>query len=524
MRRLASIALLIFSVLPEWSQAAPAADRPNLVIIHTDEHNFRTLGCYRDLLPPEQALMWGDAVVTTPNIDWLARNGAIATSFYATTPVCSPSRSAMVSGLYPQNTPVNTNDIPMNDNVVTFAEILRRQGYATGYAGKWHLDGTGKPQWAPERKFGFEDNRYMFNRGHWKQLEDTPQGPRVKARNQQDQPTYDVGGADEKSFTTDFLADKTVDFIEAHRGEPFCYMVSLPDPHGPDTVRPPYDTMFADQEYKTPRTFDVPGEKPSWGQPADGFNGMAKYYGMVKCIDDNVGKILQALRDAGLMEKTVVVFTSDHGDLRGEHHRQNKGVPYEGSACIPLVVYAPGRIKPGTVVREALGCVDFKPTVLHLMGCPAPAGDQGRDASALLTTGRAPQGWTDVAFIRGTGVEPGWVAAVTDRYKLVYSTGDDPWLFDLQADPDEITNRFTDPACREIVRDLSGKLAEYGRTYTDPRVANLRIQADLDWAIRGQGPYESHASLSAAGKAAPNKAKRAAAGKRRSRAPADDDE
>lgn len=171
------------AVLP-FCQGVLGADRkrPNLLIIHTDEHNFRTLGCYRALMSKEQALMWGDAVVETPNIDWLARNGAVCTSFYATTPVCSPSRAAFVSGRYPHNTPVVNNNIALDDDIITFAEILRRAGYATGYAGKWHLDGGGKPQWAPKRKFGFEDNRYMFNRGHWKQLEDTSNGPRIKAR------------------------------------------------------------------------------------------------------------------------------------------------------------------------------------------------------------------------------------------------------------------------------------------------------------------------------------------------------
>ncbi len=262
----------------------------NLLIIQTDEHNFRTLGCYRRLLPREQALMWGDAVVETPNIDWIAEHGAVCTSFYATTPVCSPSRAAFMSGRYPHNTAVHTNNIPMNDDVITFSEVLRRHGYATGYAGKWHLDGAGKPQWAPQRKFGFEDNRYMFNRGHWKQLEDTPEGPRVKAR-RGDQPTYDVKGADAQSFTTDFLCDRTIEFITTHRDQAFCYMVSLPDPHGPDTVRPPYDTMFNDQEYVPPRTFNKPDEGlPSWGTKQGGFDDMAPYYGMIKCIDDNVGK------------------------------------------------------------------------------------------------------------------------------------------------------------------------------------------------------------------------------------------
>ncbi|MHC4542456.1 MAG: sulfatase-like hydrolase/transferase, partial [Planctomycetota bacterium] len=126
-------------VLDAQARHQGATGRPNLLIIQTDEHNFRTLGCYRQTLMPDQALVWGpDAVVETPNIDWLAEQGALCTRFYATTPVCSPSRSSFMSGRYPQNTPVVSNNIPMADDIVTFADILGQQGYACGYAGKWH--------------------------------------------------------------------------------------------------------------------------------------------------------------------------------------------------------------------------------------------------------------------------------------------------------------------------------------------------------------------------------------------------
>ena len=247
----------VATVAPRCSLAAEKSG-PNLLIIQTDEHNFRTLGCYRKTLKPDQALMWGaKAIVETPNIDWLASHGALCTKFYATTPVCSPSRAAFVSGQYPQNTAVVTNGIRLSDDVVTFAEILWRVGYATGYSGKWHLDGTGKPQWAPKRKFGFEDNAYMFNRGHWKQLEDTAAGPRIKARSG-GRASYSVAGADKKSFTTDFLTDKTIDFIKTNASKRFCYMVSIPDPHGPDTVRPPYASMYDAMTFKKPRTYDKP--------------------------------------------------------------------------------------------------------------------------------------------------------------------------------------------------------------------------------------------------------------------------
>lgn len=477
------------------SRAVVAGERrrPNLVIIHTDEHNFRTLGCYRATMDSEQALMWGDAVVETPNIDWLAKAGALCTSFYATTPVCSPSRAAFLSGRYPQNTPVTTNNIALDDDVITFAEILRRKGYATGYAGKWHLDGLAKPQWGPKRQFGFADNRYMFNRGHWKQLEDTAAGPRIKAR-KNGKPTYDVKGADAKSFTTDWLADKTVDFITANKDKPFCYMVSIPDPHGPDTVRGPYDKMYAKQKYNQPRTFDLEGRRvPNWGKAAGGFNGMAKYYGMVKCIDDNVGKILGALRKLSLIDNTIVVFTADHGDLRGEHHRQNKGVPFEGSAKIPFVIYYPAKIKGATIIKTTLGCVDFLPTVLSLMGVETAGKEEGRDASELFTKGKAPADWKDITFIRSTGSPGGingWLGAVTKRYKLIYSGIDDPWLFDLEKDPDELENFFTKPAYRETVRELSNQLLAYARKSKDPYITHPETKTALMWAISGAGPYK----------------------------------
>ena len=487
-----------FALAATFTASAMAAksDKPNLIIIHTDEHNFRTLGCYRKLMPKDRALMWGPTVCETPNIDWLADNGAVATRFYATTPVCSPSRAAFVSGRYPQNNSVLTNGGTLAGNTVTFAEALRKVGYATGYAGKWHIDNSSKTLWAPERKFGFTDNRYMLKRGHWKQLEDTPQGPRVI-----DSEKISVVGANAKNFTTDFLADKTVDFINAHKDEPFCYMVSIPDPHGPNSVRAPYDTMYADKPFKAPATMSKSTEDlPWWGQAHEilkyGFNrdkdSMAQYFGMVKCIDDNVGKILTAVRKAGLIKETIIVFTADHGDMCYEHARINKSIPYEASAKIPFVLYCPGKIASGQVVNEALSCVDFMPTILGLMDVKAPGTEEGRNAAALFT-GKAPADWNDIAIFRSSGGDNdyGWLAAATTRYKLVVTADCSPWLFDLERDPHELKNFFADPASREIVRTLSAQLLAYCTTYKDPRIQSPRIRDDLTWGAEGTVPYAS---------------------------------
>ena len=476
------LSVLVLLLLPFSVRLVVAADKMNLLVIETDEHHFSTLGCY------------GGKIVGTPNIDWLATNGALCTSFYATTPVCSPSRASLVSGLYPQKTPVTTNNIPLDDSIVTFAEILRRQGYATGYAGKWHLDGNGKPQWAPKRKFGFEDNRFMFNRGHWKKFEDATTGPRIASRNAKGQPPYGVDGADEESFATDWLCDKAIDFIRKNKSKPFCYMVSLPDPHGPNTVRAPYDTMYNDVKVPIPVSLNRrPEQIPAWGKSAGVTAAqirklMLNYYGMVRCIDDNVGKILKTLRDENLIDNTLIVFTADHGDLCGEHGRLNKGVPYEGSAKIPFLLYCPGQVKGGTVVNEALSNVDFLPTAMSLLEVKHEGKVDGRDASSLFR-GEETR-WEDIAFIRSTGRAnsdgAAWISAITKNLKLVYSTNEEPWLIDLKNDPNELTNLFGEAEHRAQIRWMTEKLAEYGKANEDRYISHPRIKTWMEQALKTQ--------------------------------------
>ncbi|MEM0969255.1 MAG: sulfatase-like hydrolase/transferase [Verrucomicrobiota bacterium] len=462
--------------------SADTPSPPNLLIIHCDELNFRTLGCYRDTLPEEQAYMWGkEAYCPTPHIDSLAGEGALWTKCYAATPVCSPSRSSFLTGNYPQNTPVTSNNIHFADGNRTFAHVLQEAGYHTGYAGKWHLDGDGKPQWAPERNFGFLDNRFMFNRGHWKQFEDTPEGPRVKARDKKGAPSYSVAGADESSFATDWLTDKAIDYIDEHRDRPFCYMVSIPDPHGPDTVRAPYDTLFDDALTQKPRTHDRDAkEAPAWAKPsAKCPYKMAQYHGMVKCIDDNVGRLLNHLSTRGLLDQTIVVFTADHGDMRGEHGRQNKGVPLEASAKIPFIVRYPKGIPAGQRHDWVINTVDFLPTVLTTMGFEQsiPEGVQGRN----LVDG--PGNRPDVTFFRSTsnGKSPGnWVGAVTPRFKLLLSPQERPWLFDLESEPDELENHIDRPEHRDQVADLAAQLLAYFEATNDPFKDHEKVVSELN--------------------------------------------
>lgn len=459
---------------------AGKASQPNLLIIHTDEHNFRTIGCYRAVMSDEQSYVWGAGVkVDTPHIDSLAHDGALCTSYYAASPVCTPSRASLVSGLYPVATGSPSNDMPMKDDIVTFAEVFRRNGYATSYVGKWHLDGEAKPGFSPVRKFGFEDNRYMINRGHWKNLEDAPNGPAVGSR-EKGQPSYDVGNADNESYTTDFLTDRAISIIDRDKAKPFCLMLSIPDPHGPNTVRKPYDTMFEQLHFENPRTMDVDASAmPEWAKQktlvkALKQDQMRAYFGMVKCIDDNVGKILKYLAALGLDKNTIVVFTSDHGDLMGEHKKHNKGLPYETSARIPFIIRYPEKIAAGKVIRTAYCNVDFSPTILSIAGITNEVPIyHGKDTSADFLSPEKEISKGRIIYISHAGSK--WVAAVNNHCKLVLSPLDDPWLLDLRKDPDELINFYTNPEYGPIAERLRTELLDQIKLYNDPILKRLNL-------------------------------------------------
>jgi len=477
MRKLLLLLLLPLSLL--------GADQPNVIIIQTDEHNLRTLGCYRDQMSPEQAFVWGKGVkVDTPQIDSLASGGLICTNYFASSPVCTPSRASLVSGLYPQATGSPSNNMPLKDSIVTFAEVLRKRGYATSYLGKWHLDGGAKPGWGPARKFGFSDNRFMFNRGHWKKFGITKDGPQVASR-KNGKPSYALDGADEKSFATDWLVDRSLDILERDKKKPFCLMLSLPDPHGPNSVRAPYDTMFDHLTFKEPvsmrKVLAALRNQPGWMKGSATVvkklnqASMADYFGMVRCIDDNVGKILRFLEENKLADNTIVVFTSDHGDMMCEHCRLNKGLPYKTSVGIPFLLRYPAKVPAGKVIHTAYTTVDFFPTLMGLMGIKKglPA-FHGLDASGDFTSSAKELSKDRIVYIRHSG--EAWVAAFDQRYKLILSVADKPWLFDLEKDPDELTNQYGREGYDEVTKRLQNELLSQMKKYKEPALVGGKLR------------------------------------------------
>lgn len=517
---LRSILLIVLVGFSNLKLNAQNTKKPNVIWIITDEHNFRTLGCYRDQLDKEQAFPWGPkAFVETPNIDALAKNGTIFNRMYASAPVCTPSRASMFTGIYPATLGIPNNSNKIGDgkylkpDVTTIADVLSAAGYYTGYSGKWHLsesrDKSGskdKDEWwspypvgHPEDHYGFQDTKFMFLGGHdkFKGIDANGNPYRAAKRpkkigiDKYGQPLYEDEKSKNVKHTTDWLADRTIDFIDEHKNEPFYYVVSIPDPHTPDTVREPYDTMFTDVEIQLPLTYDIAYKNktnaamPKWQKPDQKTKNPEKlkkeiqqYFGMVKLIDDNVGRIIQKLKDDGVFENTIIVFSSDHGDLLGEHGRVNKGTIHEGSAKIPFIMAQGSKgnsplIPRGLVVNKAANNTDWMPTFLSLLNVESPK-VAGRDITPLLAK-KAPSNWNDVTFSK-----LGFYAAITEQYKLVLANKDESWFMDIKADPNETVNLINDAKYKQIIKKLAKDLKAYMK---DNKDNNKFIKEKLDKLI-----------------------------------------
>jgi len=450
--------------------------KPNLLIIHTDEHNFRTLSSYQKLMSEDQAFVWGKGNNSiTPNIDRLANEGAICTSYYASSPVCTPSRASLVTGLYPQSTGAPKNGMLIRQDIPTFATILRDNGYATSYVGKWHLDGEEKYTFGIKYKAGFEDNRYMMRGGHAPYFHLTSNGVEgIGDREASKLPKEEV------IHVTDFFTDKTLEILERDKGKPFAIMLSIPDPHTPDYAKPPYNTMYKNLEIQAPKTMapKYVNNKPTWGvdtsqNEAVGKSSFAKqkdalkqYFGMVSHIDDSVGRILAFLDENNLTDNTIVIFTSDHGDMFFEHNRRNKGVPYESSARIPFVIRYPNKIKAGKVINTAYTNVDFAPTILDIMGVKTNAKFDGLDTAKDFLNDEKIVDSDRITYYAKSG--GWWVVAVNDRYKLVIDKKEKPFLIDLEKDPDELVNFYYDKSYSDIAKKMQTELFKQLEKYNEP--------------------------------------------------------
>jgi arylsulfatase A-like enzyme len=389
-----------------------AAERPNVVVIITDDQGYGDLSIH------------GNPVLRTPHLDQLAREGVRLNDFHVS-PVCSPTRASLLTGRYSLRTGVrhvSSGMETMRADEVTLAELFQRAGYRTALFGKWH-NGENYP-YTP-RGQGFTTS-LGYNLGHWNNYFDT----RLKRDQEWVRPT---------GFIVDVLTQAAIEEITAHRDQPFFCYVSLTTPHSPFQVP---EAEFA--EYKAKGLDDK----------------LACIYGMCANVDANVGRLLKALDELGLREKTVVVFLTDNGP-NGERYnagmRGAKGTLHQGGTRVPCFVRWPGVLPAGRVIEELAAHIDLLPTLTELCGVPVE-GTKPLDGRSLVPLLKGSEtAWPERPLViqwmdRAPPKAP--VAAVrTERHRLVGQPG--KWqLYDLESDPGEMLDLATRDA--QTVETLAG--------------------------------------------------------------------
>jgi arylsulfatase len=477
------------------------AGRPrNLLFIWTDEQRPDTIGAY------------GNPYIRTPNLDRLAARSVLFEQAYCAQPVCSPSRATVVTGVYPHTHGLLRNNMVLTPGLPTLAELLRPAGYVCGYVGKWHLGNEVRPQRGFEQFWvSTEDNytrdyaaegfssyhQFLVQRGYTPP--DERHGYRIFSRSTAARLPEEVG-------KPAFQARECIRFLETYHEQPFFLMVNFLEPHMP--FFGPFDGMYRAEDmslseswyremeptvplhYRLLREFYARQNRHVKTNDEWGWKELkARYWGLCSLVDKHAGRILQRLEELGLAEDTIVVYTSDHGDMMGDHRLVAKCVQYEGAVRVPLLIRVPG-LPPRRIITP-VSLVDLVPTLLELLGLPLPEHLQGRSLVPLLTHGDvAPDdaevviewnGWDGFDHIReqllaertGLDEQPLSLDARTirrGRWKLTLHMTGEHELYNLQADPGEMHNAFHDPACAPVVRTLYERLLAWQRRTNDPLV------------------------------------------------------
>jgi len=463
--------------------------RPNLVVILSDQHS------------PHVGGYAGDRHARTPNLDRLAAEGTYLARTYCPAPLCVPSRMALMTGQYPSDLRVWTNASMLSSTVPTFAHQLALAGYETVLCGRMHFVG-------PDQRHGFESRLVGDVSGAVTGVPETglfegvwdPAGcgqsaaALAAAACGPGQATYEVYDRDVTARAEAFLA--------ARSGEdrPFCLVVGMLLPHNPYVCDP---ALFAHYLAVLPEADTVPPETEHPAVQAlretRGLTGVdagearrarAAYYGLVETMDRNVGRVLAALEQSGLAANTHVVYTSDHGDLNGEHGMWAKSSFYDGSVGVPLIWRGPG-VRRGARCDQVTSLLDLAPTWIDLGEVtPLPAA-RGRSLRRLLEQGADPD-WPDRAFaeICPIGLRPARMVC-EGRWKLaVYQGFDRPQLFDLVADPGETRDLGADPDYAEVRTRLEAQVrAGWDGEWVERSVAGEGIVRNRN-RLNGLGPSE----------------------------------
>ena len=464
---------------------AKKEQKPNLLFIMTDQQRFDALS------------IAGNSVLKTPNLDRLAKQGAWFKNAYTQCAVCAPTRASILTGCTVENHQILTNELAGSNKdtgrmpMPTFDEILSQNGYRCEYYGKWHSPEfhatvyknpilktkNGKSIFAP----GGLTAAYLdyldpiFPRAKQKpgELYDTftkrPYKPNpldkhygmtveevenLKTKFPQCDLHGELSVPAENSFTA-FYAKETIDALERNRNNTFSITCSLHFPHAPMLPVKPYSGMYPPKDMPIPASIADPMlnspyksqngrlDNPEYADPVKIKYMISDYYGLVKEIDDWVGKIMDKLDELGLSDNTLVIFTSDHGEMLGSHGMREKNVFYEESAHIPLMIRFPGKIKPETEVDGYLSNMNLFATIFDYLQLPAQPSDAKSLRGLIEGTDKSLGKYVVTEWLYNEDRQPAYMI-VKDNWKLFipYSAESNVInaLYNLKDDPNEVNN------------------------------------------------------------------------------------
>ena len=450
------------SKLGQQNLSSGSAKKPNLIYVLADQLRYFSVGYA------------GDKKAFMPNIDRLASQSVSFCNAVSTMPVCSAYRASLFTGKYPTTTGMVINEMRMNPNHRCIGHVLTDAGYNTGYIGKWHLYGNDPTKQDDIKNCFVPPGPYRlgFN-GYWAAYNYHHhyfEGYYVK--NSPEKTSFAKG-----VYEPDGQTDLAADFIKkaAKTDKPFALFLSYGTPHDPwrdNNVPEKYGAMFKDAKFPRPPNYNDENDKyaDKWGrlspkQRQELEHWQQVYYAMTANLDWNIGRLLEAVNKAGLSNNTIIVFTSDHGEMFGAHGRRAKNIFYDEAARIPFLIKWPGYVPAGSVSDACLGTVDIMPTILSLMGLDVPKEVEGTSLGdcALGKKCDGPQ----AAFLQNTGAcaewEDGheWRALRDKRYTYaIFRVDKTELLFDNIADPYQMRNLIAEPEHKDAAEHFRELLKE----------------------------------------------------------------
>ncbi len=453
-----------------------SAKKPNLLFIFTDEH-------------PAKGWSRGIDLLKTPNLDRLAGEGVTVKNCISNNPICVPYRATLFSGMYGHQTGFvnNHSKFPLSDEWPTWSKILKQAGYTMGYIGKWHLHPGGEtPQWVdgkrdceietpavltpPKLRHGFDD-LWMQTSNH-----NRPRNTYV----------WDKDGTYKKidGYAPEFLTDRFIEFIDENKNsdKPFCGVLSINPPH---PSYPGAKQKWVDyyRSIETPFWENVPKED----RTERNMRNLKDFYAQISSVDEEIGRILDKLDETGLANKTIVIFTADHGDLHFAHGVKWKRYPYEESICVPFIARYPGKLPAGKTDDLLLGAIDIAPTLLALTGHrdKIPTAMQGMDLSRRLCTGEGDEPQSQFILynlpeathyiIKKQPKLRDYRGVRTKRWTFTLQKDPEtgkvsPWhLFDNIADPLQMNNLCDDPKYTDLRKQFTEQIRDYLESLGEPQ-------------------------------------------------------